>query len=208
MRIATDKLEEAVRRANEAAARATSAEMSATDALIKVSTAEAAQHLSEIERLQTMQGFERQRGQMEETELELRRAQNNVNRLEAENQMLKRSIKKVKDSKEQYAHAYQELQAQQDGKEGTHILDIKRGFIEGQEEGWNEGRWYGYEEGKRDGYNEGFKRGRKEGIREGRAEGKREERDKALAAFDRFLAEQMDETKDAASEIPSSPSRG
>ncbi|KAF8622723.1 hypothetical protein AX15_006814 [Amanita polypyramis BW_CC] len=205
LRIATDKLEDAVRRANEAAARATSAEMSAADALIKVSTAETAQHRLEIERLQTMQELERQRGLVEDTEVELRRMQNSVSRLEAENRTLRRSMEKVKDTKEHYANAYRELQVRQDG---TRVLDIKRSFTEGQEEGWNEGRWYGYEEGERDGYNEGFKRGRKEGKREGRAEGKREERERALAAFDRFLAEQMEEGQDTASDVRSSLARG
>lgn len=187
LRITADKLEEAVRRANEAASRARSAESCAADALIKVSVAESAQHRSEREHLQATQEVERQRRMTDEMELELRREQRNVLRLESENEMLRRSVDKVKESKERYAEAYRELEAQRAGAEGSRVLEVKRSFEEGRQEGWNEGRAQGHEEGRRDGY----RRGRREGGRAGRAEGRQEAREEALDALDRYLENEM-----------------
>lgn len=180
LRIAADKLEEAVRRTNAAASRARSAESCAADTLVKVSVAESAQYRSERE---AMQEVERQRRMTEEAEAELRRVQHKMERLESENEMLRRSIEKVKESKGRYAEAYRELEAQQAGKEGSRVLEVKRSFAEGRLEGWNEGREHGYEEGRRDGY----RRGWREGGRAGRDEGRQEAREEALAAFDRFV---------------------
>lgn len=179
LRIAADKLDEAVRRANEAASRATSAESSAADALVKLSVAESAQHRSEGEHIKAMQELERQRRATEDTEVDLRRAQQNVRRLESENQMLRRTVDKVRESKGRYAEAYRELEAQQVGEEGKRAVEMKRSF----EAGRIEGRKYGYEEGKR----EGYRRGRREGGRIGKEEGRHEAREEALAAFDRYI---------------------
>lgn len=179
LRIAADKLEEAVRRANAAASRARSAESCAADILVKVSVAESAQYRSERE---AMQEVERQRRMTEETEAELRRVQHNMERLESENEMLRRSIEKVKETKGRYAEAYRELEAQQ----GSRVLEVKRSFAEGRLEGWNAGRAHGYEEGRRDGY----RRGRREGRRAGRDEGRQEAREEALAAFDRYVEDE------------------
>jgi len=183
LRIAADKLEEAVRRANEAASRATSAESSATDALVKTSVAESSQHRSEGEHLQAIQELERQRRVTEETEMDLRRAQQNVRGLESENQMLRRTIERVKESKGRYAKAYRELEAQQAEEKGRQVVDMKRSF----EAGRSEGRKYGYEEGRR----EGYRRGRREGGRIGKEEGRYEAREEALAAFDRYLDKEI-----------------
>ena len=183
LRIAADKLEEAVRRANEAASRATSAESSAADSLVKMSVAESAQYRSEGEHLQAIQELERQRRLTEETEEDLRRVQQNVRRLESENQMLRRTVEKVRESKGRYAEAYRELEAEQAGEQGRRVVEMKRSF----EVGRTEGHKYGYEEGKR----EGYRRGRREGEKIGREEGRQEARKEALAAFDRYMDKEM-----------------
>jgi len=179
LRITAGKLEEAVQRANDASTRATSAEASAADALVKVAGAEAAYQLSEGKRLHADQELERRRAMLEEREVELRRARRDIGKLQAENQALKRSLEAVQESKDYYTHAFRDLQAEQDGGERIHILDMRRNFIEGREEGWSDGRW--------EGYDEGFKQGRKQGYKEGKEAGKREEGERALAALERYF---------------------
>ncbi|KAF8633391.1 hypothetical protein AX17_004562 [Amanita inopinata Kibby_2008] len=195
LRIAGDKLEETVRGVNEAAARATFAESCTGDALVKVARAETTHHHSEMQRLQINQELDKYRNLSEDAERKLRRIQQEVGRLEQENQELRSSVEEVKDSKRRYAQAFRDLQVQQDGKEESNFLNMERCYIEGREDGWNEGRCDGYEEGRRDGYNDGLKKGRKEGFSEGRERGREEEREKALEAFDRFLEEDMENSK-------------
>ncbi|KIL66293.1 hypothetical protein M378DRAFT_10273 [Amanita muscaria Koide BX008] len=183
LRIAADKLEEAVRSANNASARMTSSDARAADALVKVAAAEDAYQRAESQRSRTEQELERRRSMLEESESELRRTRRDVSRLEMENQTLRRLLENSKESEEYHVHTLRDLQARQEGEQESHIVDLKRNFIEGREEGWNDGYWHGFDEG--------FEKGRKEGYREGRKKGKREEREKAMAAFDRILDDDL-----------------
>ncbi|KAG7098661.1 hypothetical protein E1B28_000577 [Marasmius oreades] len=63
----------------------------------------------------------------------------------------------------------------------------------GYQRGYDEGRGAGFEQGRINGWNEGMKYGKNQGLEEGIGIGKAEEREHALAAFDRFIREEIED---------------
>lgn len=184
-----DRIEQEVRRADDACGRAQFAERREKEALGRATAAEKARQELEDENVQLLQESRRFQMQLEAAGRDLRRLQSDMDMLRQEYEDMEKSDARARESSRRYQMALRDLEARQESREEGKRLAIKKSFNDGQTAGWDEGYSVGYKEGKRVGVEEGLKTGRKEGLREGREQGQNEERRNALESFDKFLAE-------------------
>ena len=205
-----------MRSAESAEKRAYTAESQARDVMTRLSRAEAAQHSAELDVVRLREELAGCRAQLDGLDRDLRRAQNDVSRLERAKSEAERNVAEERDAARRAQHTLREWQAREEGRqEGRELELIRRyndghddgfedgrnegfetghaeGFEEGREEGFAEGRQEGYNAGRLAGFEEGKNVGWSEGFSEGLERGRKEERDNALRAFDKFVAAEFE----------------
>lgn len=211
-----ERLESEMRRADSAEKRAFAAESQAREVMTRLSRAETTQHSSELEVVRLREELAGSRAQLDSLDRELRRAQNDVVRLERAKSESERNAAEERDNARRAQHALREWQAREEGRQEGRELELMRryndgrddgfedgrnegydaghteGFDEGHEEGYAEGRQEGYNAGRLAGFEEGKNVGWSEGFQEGLDRGRKEERENALRAFDKFVAAEFE----------------
>lgn len=191
LRVVGDKLSSEMHRAARAEARAQQAEERASNVNARLTAVEAARYQADHDALRWKEDFKRCEQAVESTEREVRHVKADLRTLEGQRYEAEEEASRYKEEAMKYQFALKDYQAKQEGKEYGHRLAVQKWFDEGKEEGWEVGHEEGYEEGRNIGYKEGFKDGRDQGFHSGREHGREEERQNALDAFDKFLAEEM-----------------
>jgi hypothetical protein len=195
LRVVGDRLSSEMHRAAEAQRRAQQAEAREASTIARLTAVEAAQHQAEHDALKWKEDSKRCEQAMESAERQVRCAKADMRTLERQRYEAKEEASRNREEATRHQFALKDYQAREEGREQGHRLAIQKWFDEGKDEGWEAGHEEGYEEGygegRSRGYNEGFKAGRNQGFQSGREQGREEERQNALDAFDKFLAEEM-----------------
>lgn len=199
LRSTGDRLEQEIRRADRAEQRAEHAETRAREMASRIGVAENGQHTAELHSIRSKEEMQRLQMNLETMQRELRRANEDIDTLEAKKLEVEQHAAKSRDVAKKFQMALNDFQAREEAMEDTRRLEIQRWYDIGRQEGWDAGREDGFEEGKEEGFRngkkygleEGRRTGRERGWREGSAQGQKEERQRALEAFDKFLREEM-----------------
>lgn len=194
-----DRLEQETRRADLAEQRAAQAEARMRDMNLKIGAADAARRTSELDSTRLKEEMKRFQLQIDSLERDLKRAQENARLLEKRRAEAEENAAKSRDGARKFQIALADSQARDEGREDARRMEIQKWYDIGRQEGWDAGRKEGFQEGKSlgfkqgklVGFEEGRSAGRERGWDEGLQEGKREEREHALQAFDKFLAEEI-----------------
>lgn len=200
LRTSSERLENEIRRADEANARAQFAEARALEATTRANSADATRHQLELDLTRAAETIKRYQMQLENVERDLKRVQDDLARVDRERQDAETSAAKARDTARSLQLVVRDCHAREDGREESSRLAMHKWFDEGREQGYDSGFEDGFSQGRKKGLSEGIKTGRKEGLREGRDQGRIEERKNALEAFDRYVAEQEGEFGEARSE--------
>ncbi|KAI8994052.1 hypothetical protein BD414DRAFT_481271 [Trametes punicea] len=214
------RLEEELRRADLAEARARTAEISAQDLGSRLAASESARHQAELDATRAQEECRRWQMQADAAEREARRLQAELARAERAKAEKEQGEREAREAARRAEQVLREWQAKEAGKEEVRRLELRRRFTDQRDEGYEEGRAEGYETGRLEGYEEGREAGTREGYETGRSEGfaagrmtgyeegkkagysegyeagytrgRKEERARALDAFDRFIENEMD----------------
>lgn len=155
-------------------------ETRAREAIERAVAAERARHVTEIENARLGEETKRYKLHVDFIEQELRRTVADMQSLETQLEESKRVASRSRRLAEQYKDALTESRAREEGREEGKRIGLMRGYSDGRLKGWQAGK------------SEGFAQGRSAGIEQGRQEGEEvgrmDERERALQAFDRFLA--------------------
>lgn len=213
LRSAGDRLETEIRRADQVESRAQFAESRTMELQIRLSTAETARHQSELDAARAKEEVRRHQMQLEMSERELQRVRSSVTNLTRQKEDAEREANKAREQSRDYLQKIREYEAREDGREEGRRIGQRKGYNAGWEECWPvahaEGHGIGYEKGRSEGYAEGHAKGHKagrgagheatrkraktEGYNEGVERGRKVERERALDAFDKLLADEVDE---------------
>ncbi|KAI1791350.1 hypothetical protein LXA43DRAFT_889442, partial [Ganoderma leucocontextum] len=215
LRQTATRLEEELRRADGAEARARTAELGLADVGGRLGNAEVARHQLELDATRAQEECRRWQMQADAAEREARRMQAELGRAERARQEADQAEREARDTARRAEQVLREWQAREAGREEVRRLEVRRRYSDGRDEGFEDGRAEGYEAGHQDGYEagqqEGYEQGRDEGLSAGRiagfeegrkaghadglqvgySQGRKEERAKALEAFDRFIENEM-----------------
>ncbi|OBZ67193.1 hypothetical protein A0H81_12877 [Grifola frondosa] len=211
-----ERLEQELRRADQAETRARTAEALSRDAGTRIAAAEAGRHLAEIEATRAQEETRRVQMLAETTERDLRRSEKEIQRLERLRSETEQSLAEARDVARKAQQALREYQAREEGREEGRQLEVRRRYNDGRDDGYEDGRAEGFEAGYAEGleagkeegieagrsegysagrltgFDEGKKAGWSEGYNEGMEQGRKEERARALEAFDKFIDSELD----------------
>ncbi|KAF7965416.1 hypothetical protein HWV62_19743 [Athelia sp. TMB] len=198
LRTTGDRLEHEIRRADRAEQRLDLAETRARELCTKLGAAEAARHTAELEAIRFRDEMKRFQMQVEVFERNLKRAQEDVEKLEKRRIEAEDNASKSRDAARKLQTAISDYQARDEGREEARRKEIQKWYDVGRQEGWDAGQEDGFKEGKKEGfregksvgYDEGKKSGREKGLAEGKERGRKEERQYAMKAFEKLLAEE------------------
>lgn len=140
-----------------------------------------------------------QRLQIERMGQDIERLKKDIARLQEQKTKAEEVAEAAMQASREAHTALVSYRAREEGRqEGLQLGMIKR-FHEEQQAIWDAGYTEGLESGRQEGFREGVKSGRNEGLRDGRAQGQDTERKRSVKAFDRFVAEEMDEVDETVS---------
>lgn len=206
-----ERLDYEMRRADQAELRARTAEGHSREVALRIATAENGRHQAELETARVREETKRFQLLAEASERELRRVEADMQRLERMRKEAEQNAADSRDLARKAQQALREHQAREEGREEGRMLEMRRKYNDGREDGFEDGRAEGYENGhaegfetgrsegyasgRTEGYNAGrlvgFEEGRKvgwsEGYADGLKQGRREERVHAIEAFDKFM---------------------
>ena len=194
-----DRLEQEMRKADRAEQRAERAEARAIEMASRVSIAEAGQHTAELDSARLKEEIQRFQMHVETMKGVLRRAQEDVDRIEGKRAEAEESAEKSRSVAKKFQMALNDYHAGEEGRDEARRKEIQRWYDIGRQEGWDSGREDGFDEGeqigfqdgKRSGFEEGRRAGRDRAWDQGREQGRKEERQNALKAFEKFLRDEM-----------------
>ncbi|KJA29032.1 hypothetical protein HYPSUDRAFT_128758 [Hypholoma sublateritium FD-334 SS-4] len=195
LRISGDRLEYEMRRADEAVARADSAERQEREALRRARAAEVENERIQAESVRLERDMRNYQMQLEVSQREARRFQDDILPIEQEMEEVQLSEARAQESIRKYQATLREYERQMKERASQMKVALERWYESGRESGYEEGYDQGHQDGRRVGLKEGRKLGRKEGVIEGREQGHNEERRNAVEAFEKFLAEDTDEPR-------------
>jgi len=211
LRTTGDRLDYEMRRADQAELRARTAEGHAREVALRIATAETGRHQAELDAARAREEIKRFQMLSETVERELRRAELELQRVDRARKEAEQSAADARDAARKAQQTLREFQAREEGREEGRMLEARRRYNDGREDGFEDGRAEGYEAGQAEGFEAGraegyatgrqegfnagrlagFEEGRKvgwsEGYQEGVGQGRKEERVHAIEAFDKFM---------------------
>lgn len=203
LRSTHDRLEHEIRRADRAEQRADHAETRTRELCTRLGAADAARQTAEMESTRLKEEMKRFQMQIEAFERGLKRAQEDVDKLEKRRADAEDNASKSREAARKLQTAVNDYQTREDGREEVRRKEIQRWYDVGRQEGWDAGHADGFKEGKKEGFrdgknagfDEGKKSGREKGFNEGKERGRREERQHAMKAFEKLLEEEEKQDK-------------
>lgn len=191
-------MEHEIRRADRAEQRLDLAETRARELSTKFGAAEAARQTAEFEASRLRDEMKRLQMQADSFERGLKRAQEDVEKLDKRRTEAEENASKSRDAARKLQIVVSEYQTRDEGREEARRKEIQKWYDVGRKEGWDAGQTDGYKDGKKDGfrdgksvgYDEGKKVGREKGLAEGKERGRKEERQYAMKAFEKLLVEE------------------
>jgi hypothetical protein len=211
LRITGERLDAEIRRADQADLRTEYLETRVRELQIRLSSTDISRHQAELDATRSKEEIRRYQMQAEISERELQRIRADNTTLTRQRENAERESSKAREQAREYLQRIREYEARDDGREEGRRIGIRKGynagweecwpvahaeghslgFEAGQAEGYSEGHSEGFDAGRLAGFEEGRKKGRADGMYEGMERGRKEERELALDAFDKFLAEEM-----------------
>lgn len=196
LRSTGDRLEYEIRRADDATTRAEYAETRAKEVCARLGISEASRSRSEMEATKSNDEARLYRLRLESAEHEMGRLRSDIEHLQKRRKEAEELVSKTNDAARGFQVALDDYKAREREREDVAQIELDTWFSQGKEDGWDAGHAEGLEEGRSEGFKHGLKIGKKEGFDEGLKIGRKEERQNALQAFDRFLADEMDDDED------------
>ncbi|TCD62801.1 hypothetical protein EIP91_006394 [Steccherinum ochraceum] len=181
-----------------------------------VTNAENTKHQAELDVARNREEIAKSRAQVDVLERDLRRAEDQVQKLERLKSELEYAVTDAKEAARKAQQGLREWQAREEGRDEGWKINVMRRYNDGREDGFEDGRAEGYETGHAEGYEEGheagtsegrtegynagrlagFEEGKnvgwQEGFEEGLERGRKEAREEALRAFDKFVASEFE----------------
>lgn len=211
LRSAGDRLDTEIRRADQAESRVQFSESRALELQMRLSSSDASRHQAELDSARSKEELRRYQMKLEISERELLRVRGNVAILTRQKEDAEREANKARDLSRDYLQKIREYEAREDGREEGRRIGQRKGYNVGWEECWpvahaeghgegygagrsegySDGHAKGYKAGKVVGYDEAKKKAKAEGFSEGLDRGRKEERERALDAFDKLLAQEV-----------------
>ncbi|KAF9227260.1 hypothetical protein BS17DRAFT_800320 [Gyrodon lividus] len=190
LRSTGDRLDQEIRRANQAVARAEHAESRVHELTARVSKAESSKYLVELEAAREKEEIKRHKLQIESLEREVKRLQADVSLLEKQRNEADESAARGRDTARGFQMELRNLQAKEAGREEGRRFGMHKWFKTGRIEGWDAGHVEGLESGRNEGFEEGCEyglaEGREVGLKQGRKIGRQE-------GFDEGWEQEIDE---------------
>ncbi|KAL0565815.1 hypothetical protein V5O48_016200, partial [Marasmius crinis-equi] len=195
----SDALEFEIQRADDAVSRAEYAEARLRNALDGTMAAEEATEKVTEELMRSREQVREHETEIHRLERELSLAEERASHEEQRKTEAEQLARQAKQSAREAENALRIHEARAQGREEgikngmLKEFSQKKGHVweKGYQRGYDEGRGDGFEEGRINGWNEGMKYGKSQGFEEGRDYGRAEERENALAAFDKFIEEEI-----------------
>jgi flagellar biosynthesis/type III secretory pathway protein FliH len=167
LRSTGDRLDQEMRRANQAESKAEFAELRTQDLTIRLSAAETGKHYAELDALRANEEIRRHQMRIESLEKQVTKLQADIRLLERQRNEADESASRARDTARKFQIELSKQQAKEKVVEESSIYGRKKWFVTGHNEGWDAG----YAEGFDDGREDGFEEGRQYGVREGRESG-------------------------------------
>ncbi|KAG0706092.1 hypothetical protein DFH29DRAFT_903561 [Suillus ampliporus] len=211
LRSTGNRLDQEMRRANQAESKAEFAELRVRELTSSVSAAEMGKRYAELDAGRANEEIRRHQMRIESLEKEVKQLHADIRILERQRNEADESASRARDTARKFQIELSKQQIKGQGIEESRRYGSKKWFVTGHNEGWDAGYAEGFEDGREDGFEEGrqygiregresnpgFKQGRKigrkEGFESGREQGRHEEHERALHAFDEFFASEIDE---------------
>ena len=181
LRSTGERLQNEIRRAEDAESAAQLAQSRERDAAAKIVLSEQARYRSELDNARLQEEIKRYTMQIDMMQKQVEQAQDEIKTLSAQREEAEEAAAKARETARQYKQALSDTRAREEGREEGRRMGLMRGYSDGQLEGWQTGRQEGFEEGRT------F--GKVEGKKEGEKEGRTQERKRALQEFDRFVVD-------------------